>query len=126
MSNDPSRNPNAPYAPPVTTAGIPVQQPSAPFESGTTGRRRNKGLLIAGIVVLIGGLGGGLAALLMSGSAADDAVESLARAPVGCTTRLDFDKSGTFTVYVETKGTVSVSRGDCPANGDDYERDADD
>jgi hypothetical protein len=82
--------------------------------------------LIAGIVVLLAGIGGGLAAFVMSGSAADAAVDSLARAPVGCTTRLDFDKPGTFTVYVETKGTVDISRGDCPANGEDYARESED
>ena len=124
MSNDPYPNPNAPYAPAATTPGIPVQQPSQPFASEAGPRK--KGLVIAGLLVLLAGVGGGFAALLMSGSAVDEAVESLARAPVGCTTTLEFDSTGTFTVFVETTGTANVGRGDCPGNGDDYERDADD
>ena len=35
-----------------------------------------------------------------------DAVKGFARAPVGCTTTLEFDTTGTFTLFVETKGTV--------------------
>src|SRR5215207_2458170 len=121
MSNDPYQNPSAPYAPPTTTYGIAVQQPGQPFSSATGGTRRKKGLLIAGIVVLLAGLGGALAAFLAAGSAYDDGVESLARAPVGCTTRLDFDESGTFTIYVETKGTTGDPGGNCPNNGNDFD-----
>jgi predicted nucleic acid-binding Zn-ribbon protein len=75
--------------------------------------------------MLVAGVGGGIAALAASGSAYDEGVESLARAPVGCTTRLDFDESGTFSIYVETKGTAGDPGGDCPNNGNDYERDDD-
>ena len=121
MSYDP--NPNAPYASPATTPGIPVQQPSAPFATAAPSGGRKKGLMIAGLVVLVAGVGGGVAAVLASGSAADEGVENLARAPVGCTTRLDFDDAGTFTIYVETKGSTGDLGGDCPNDEDEYERD---
>lgn len=120
MSYDP--NPNAPYASPATTPGIPVQQPGAPFSSAAPAGGSKKGLLIAGIVVLVAGVGGGVAAFLASGSAADEGVENLARAPVGCTTRLDFDAAGTFTIYVETKGSTGDLGGDCPNDESDYDR----
>ena len=124
MSYDP--NPNAPYAPPATTPGIPVQQPSAPFATGAPDEGRKKGLMILGIAVLVAGVGGGVAAFLASGSAADEGVENLARAPVGCTTRLDFDDAGTFTIYVETKGSTGDLGGDCPNDEEEYDRDDED
>src|SRR6187397_2782682 len=124
MSYDP--NPNAPYAPPPTTPGIPVQQPGAPFATPAPAAPKKKGLLIAGIVVLVAGVGGGIVAFLASGSAADEGVENLARAPVGCTTRLDFEDAGTFTVYVETKGSTGDLGGDCPNDEADYEREDED
>ena len=49
-----------------------------------------------------------------------DAVKSLARAPVGCTTTLVFDKPATFTVYIETKGKLGELSGDCEAIGSTY------
>jgi hypothetical protein len=56
----------------------------------------------------------------------DDAVADLAPAPVGCETTLLFDRTGTYTFYVETSGEVGEIDGDC--NGDDrtYEFDGDD
>lgn len=128
MSYDPNANaPYAPpYAPPATTPGIPVQQPSAPFATPAPAAGRKKGLLIAGIAVLVIGVVGGIVAFLAAGSAADEGVENLARAPVGCTTRLDFDDTGTFTLYVETQGSVGDLGGDCPNDDADYDRDSDD
>ena len=51
----------------------------------------------------------------------EEAVKSLARAPVGCTTTLVFDKPATFTIYIETKGKLSELSGDCDASGGSYE-----
>ncbi len=101
-----------------------VQQPSEPFAPASTspsGSRR-KGMLIAGLVVLIGGVGGGAAAFVTAGSQVEDGVKSLARAPVGCTTTLEFDKAGTFTVFVETKGSIGSVRGDCSNTEATYDR----
>jgi hypothetical protein len=126
MSNEPYQSPHAPYAPPATSLGIPVQQPSEPFSSTASTGGRRKGLLIAGIAVLLAGLIGAVVAFLAADSALEDGVKSLARAPVGCTTRLDFDTEGTFTIYVETTGSTGDPGGDCPNNEQDFERDSDD
>ena len=48
-------------------------------------------------------------------------MKTLARAPVGCTTTLVFDKAATFTIYIETKGKVGDLSGDCEANGAAYQ-----
>jgi hypothetical protein len=82
--------------------------------------KRRKGLIIFGLIVLFGGLLGGGAMVAKSLSNYKDAVKSLARAPVGCTTTLVFDKPATFTVYAETKGKLGQLSGDCEANGADY------
>jgi hypothetical protein len=125
MSNEPYQSPHAPYAPPTTGFGIPVQQPSEPFSSAPAGKRK-KSLLIAGITVLLAGLIGAVVAFLAADSALEEGVTSLARAPVGCTTRLDFDTGGTYTIYVETSGSTGDPGGDCPNNDQQFDRDSDD
>ena len=44
-----------------------------------------------------------------------DNVASLARVPVGCSTTLDFERSGEFVVFVETTGRIEQLAGDCAA-----------
>jgi hypothetical protein len=88
----------------------------APLPKG----KRRKGLLILGLILLVGGLGGGLATAGKGLSNYKEAVKSLARAPVGCTTTLVFDKPATYTVYAETKGKLGTLGGDCQANGSSY------
>lgn len=63
------------------------------------------------------------AAVLMylSGRALQRTVEGFARAPVGCTTTLEFDAADTFTLYIETKGTIGDVGGDCAGNGASYD-----
>jgi len=56
----------------------------------------------------------------------DDAVSDLAPAPLGCTTTLQFDRIGTYTFFVETKGKVGEIDGDCDADDRSYDLDADD
>ena len=96
-----------------------MYQPPPPVAPPVKGKRR-KGLMIFGIILFVGGLlgGGAIAAKAMSNY--KEAVRSLARAPVGCTTTLVFDKPATFTVYLETKGKLGSLSGDCDANGTDY------
>jgi hypothetical protein len=96
-----------------------LYQPPPPAVTPTKGKRR-KGLMIFGIILFVGGLlgGGAIAAKAMSNY--KDAVKSLARAPVGCTTTLVFEHASTFTVYVESKGKLGSLSGDCEANGTDY------
>lgn len=84
--------------------------------------RRKRGPLLAGIVIGVLGLGGGLALIGLSGSTEESTVEKFARAPAGCTTTLQFDKASVFTLYLETKGTLGDPGGDCAANGASYAR----
>ena len=81
-----------------------------------------KGMVVTGVVVGIAGVvvGGGLlaAGVLVEGQT----VEGFARAPVGCTTTLEFDTADTFTLYVETKGTTDDLGGDCEASGASHSR----
>jgi hypothetical protein len=86
---------------------------------------RRKGLIIAGALTLLGGGGGGLALLASAGSTYTKAVEGMARAPIGCTTALEFDEAGEFFIYIETKGRFTDVGGNCGTD-DDYEFDDDD
>ena len=88
--------------------------------------KRGRGVLFAGLALVIIGLGAGAALFALSGSTEESTVKKFARAPVGCTTTLQFDKPTTFTLYVETKGSVSDAGGDCAANGSSYDRGDDD
>jgi hypothetical protein len=85
-------------------------------------RKRRKGLMLLGIGLLVGGVVGGGFAVLQSKSNYESEVKSLARAPVGCTTTLVFDKPAEFVVYIETKGKISDLSGDCQGNGSSYDR----
>ncbi len=88
--------------------------------------KSGRGALFAGLALVIIGLGAGAALFALSGSTEESTVKKFARAPVGCTTTLQFDKRTTFTLYVETKGSVSDVGGDCAANGSSYDRGGDD
>jgi hypothetical protein len=83
--------------------------------------KRRKGLIVLGLVLLVGGVLGGGAMVAKSASNYEDAVKSLARAPVGCTTTLVFDEPATYTIYIETKGTLGELSGDCEASGAAYD-----
>jgi hypothetical protein len=99
---------------------IPIlSQPPPPVAPAAKGKR-HRGLLILGLLLLLGGLIGGGAIVTKGMSNYKEAVKSLARAPVGCTTTLVFDKPATFTVYTETKGKLGELSGDCKANGTEY------
>jgi hypothetical protein len=98
---------------------VPMLSPPQPPGTAPKGRRR-KGLIVLGLILLVGGLLGGGAIVGKGMSNYKEAVQSLARAPAGCTTTLVFDKPATFTVYAETKGKLGQLSGDCEANGSDY------
>ena len=72
-------------------------------------------MLVVGVLVLVGGLvaAGGL--WYASGQRLDDNVAGFARAPSGCATTLDFDRTGEFVLHVETAGTLDDLAGDCDA-----------
>jgi hypothetical protein len=80
-------------------------------------------LIVIGIVAIVVGLVGGLALAVVGVTREQAAVEDLARAPAGCATRLEFDRTGTFYLYVETAGTIEDLGGSCPNDDRDYETD---
>ncbi|HEY0517869.1 MAG TPA: hypothetical protein VGC84_00140, partial [Ilumatobacteraceae bacterium] len=94
--------------------------PPAPIAQPVVKGKRRKGLIILGLIILLGGLGAGGAVVGKAMSNYREEVKSLARAPVGCTTTLVFDKPATFTVYTETKGKIGDLGGDCQSNGGSY------
>ncbi len=83
--------------------------------------RRRRGLLVLGIAVLVVGVVGGFLLWVFAGKRYDDAVADLAPAPIGCDTTLTFDKTGTFTMFIETKGHVGEIDGDCDADDRSYD-----
>jgi hypothetical protein len=93
---------------------------TAPVAPPPAAGGRRKGLLFSGLVLLVAGIGAGAVLVATAGSVREDTVKKFARAPVGCTTTLQFTKSATFTLYVETKGVASNLGGDCAANGKPY------
>lgn len=97
-----------------------VGQPPPPPVVRAPKGKRHKGMILFGVVLLVGGIVGGGAMVAKSMSNYEDAVKALARAPVGCTTTLVFDKPASFTVYIETKGKVGDLSGDCEGTGTGY------
>jgi hypothetical protein len=92
-----------------------------PFEQPSSPGARKPSLIGAGALVLVAGIVAGVVLFLASSSNYDDGVTNLARAPIGCTTSLQFDEAGTYTIYVETVGVVGEMRGDCPNADTDYD-----
>lgn len=82
---------------------------------------RNRRLFAFGVVAVAVGVVGGLVLWFAAGKRYDDAVADLAPAPIGCDTTLSFDKTGTFTFFVETKGSVGEIDGDCDADDRSYD-----
>ena len=73
-------------------------------------------MLVLGVVVLLVGIVGAGALWFAANARLDDNVAGLARAPSGCATTLDFDRTGEFTVFVETTGSLDDLAGDCAAD----------
>jgi hypothetical protein len=68
-----------------------------------------------GFLLLFAGIVGALVLFFFSTRRHDDAIDSFARASVGCTTTLDFVETGTFYVYEEQGGIGLSSTGTCEA-----------
>jgi hypothetical protein len=103
---------------------MPNQPSTTP--TPTSGATRRSGRLIAfGVVVLVGLLVAAGALWLAGENRRADNVASFARAPVGCDTTLDFERSGTFVLFIETTGRIGELAGECNA-ALDYDTDADD
>ncbi len=103
-----------------------VQQPGAPFAGAPQPGGRRAGLLGVGALLLAAGVVAGIVMFLASSSNYEDGVKNLARAPIGCTTSLEFDEAGAYTIYVETVGSIGELRGDCPNTDTDYDSSGDD
>jgi hypothetical protein len=96
-----------------TTAAVPA----------ATARRSGR-LVVVGAVLLVGLLVAAGALWLAGSQRRADNVASFARAPVGCDTTLDFERSGTFVLFIETTGRIDALKGECDAPLD-YDRDTD-
>ena len=121
----PGTVPPPPGAAPHYSYGYaPTSAVASPAPAAT--RTRRTGVLLSGIAVTALGLGAGIVLVVLGASAKEENVKAFARAPVGCTTTLEFDKRATFTIYIETKGTVGTVDGDCSAGGASYQRGDDD
>ncbi len=79
-------------------------------------------MLALGAVVLAVGMVAAGALWYAGGQRFDDNVADFARAPSGCATTLDFTRTGEFTLYVETTGSLDDLAGDCAADTE-YDRD---
>lgn len=69
--------------------------------------------VVFGLLLVLAGLVGGGVLWVLSMRRHDDAVDSFARAPVGCTTTLEFSETGTFYVYEETESDGDAVPGGC-------------
>ena len=104
---------------PVPPGAPQAFAPSAPAAPATGSRK--PALIGVGALLLAAGVVSGVVMFLASSSNYDDGVKNLARAPIGCVTELEFDSTGTFTVYAETKSSIGSLRGDCRNTDDDYD-----
>jgi hypothetical protein len=88
--------------------------------TATTNRAR-----LFGVIAFLVGLVAAIVLWVVSTQRYDNAVADLAPAPVGCDTTLVFDRTGTYTFFVETKGHVGEIDGDCDTDARDYDFDGD-
>lgn len=117
--------PTAPPPPPPVAMQYPTYGPGPVPPVGAAApvpAQRRKGLMFTGIAIAVLGIGAGVVLIALSGSAEEETIKRFARAPVGCTTTLEFDKTATFTMYIETKGSIGAVDGDCGAGGTTYQR----
>lgn len=66
-----------------------------------------------GLLVVLAGLIGAAVLYVASQRRPEQAVDEFARAPVGCTTTLEFTDTGTFYVYEERSDIPAAQLGDC-------------
>jgi hypothetical protein len=82
-------------------------------------KSRGRGTAAAfGLLLLFAGLIGGGVLYVLSVRRPTQAVDAFARAPVGCTTTLDFTESGTFFVYEESDAVPESIDGGCQPAAD--------
>lgn len=76
---------------------------------------------LLGVALILVGVVGAIVLWVMADRRPGDAVDSFARAPVGCTTTLEFSQTGTFFVYEERGGDVELPSGECEPTADPLE-----
>ncbi len=82
-------------------------------------KSRGRGTAAAfGLLLLLAGLAGGAVLYVLSVQRPDQAVDGFGRAPIGCTTTLEFTETGTFYVFAERGDAVDVPDGGCQPLGD--------
>ncbi|MEL6891514.1 MAG: hypothetical protein AAFP84_07960 [Actinomycetota bacterium] len=95
------------------TTSAPPTTPSSPVPVARRSRRSRT----IGAAIAVVGLLAAVLLWFLADARHDDAVRSLARAPVGCDTTLDFAEPGEYLVFVETRGEIPTVRGDCELEG---------
>ena len=98
----------------------PMQAPGMINPADPPTKSRRKVLLTLGLASLLVGIGAAVGLTLASKNQYKDGVQKLQRAPVGCDTQLDFSATGTFILYLETKGRIGALPGDCSAANNTY------
>jgi len=81
---------------------------------------------VVGVALIGAGIVAGGALWWGAGQRYDEAVAELAPAFVGCDTTLVFERTGTYTFFVETKGDVGQVDGDCESDDRSYDTTTDD
>jgi hypothetical protein len=77
-------------------------------------KSRGRGTAAAfGLLLVLAGLAGGTVLYVLSVQRPDQAIDGFARAPIGCTTTLEFTETGTFYVFQERGTAVPVPEGGC-------------
>lgn len=78
------------------------------------GRSRARGgVAVFGLLLVLAGIAGGAVLYMLSVQRPSQAVEGFGRAPIGCTTTLEFTETGTFYVFEERGLAVDVPGGGC-------------
>lgn len=75
--------------------------------------RARAGAAAVGLLLLLIGIAGGAALSVLSVQRPGQAVDGFGRAPIGCTTTLEFTETGTFYVFEERGPSVVVPDGGC-------------
>lgn len=73
---------------------------------------------VFGLLVLLAGLVGAAVLFYTSQQRPDQAIDEYARAPVGCTTTLEFTDTGTFYVFEEMGPEAAATLGECEPSAD--------
>lgn len=110
----------SPLQPPPGSWGAAPGAPALPPAAASSAPRRRGGLLVLGAALVVAAIVATVALLLAASARYDRGVQNLARAPIGCTTNLQFDEGGTFWIFAETVGRIGALEGDCPNGSDEY------